>query len=117
MEADDSDKSSTSSDEDGWAARVGDRPRKGESWQPKRQRGGNAGSASEKHTNTPIQQVPTQIEADQAKQIQELQEQVAKLTQKGASGGCMSNAGGRQREGIFQPNWRGPADLHLLQML
>ena len=33
---------------------------------------GNAGSASQKHTNTPIQQVPTQIEADQANQIQEL---------------------------------------------
>ena len=68
-EADDSDKNSSSSDEDGWADRVGDRPRKGKSWQPKRQRGGNAGSASEKHTNTPIQEVSTQIKADQAKQI------------------------------------------------
>ena len=69
VEADESDKGGSSSDEDGKAARVGDRPRKGESWQPKKQRGGNASSASEKHTNTPRQQVLTQVEADQAKQI------------------------------------------------
>ena len=43
--------------------------RKGKSWQPKKQRGGNASSANEKHTNIPIQQALTQIEADQAKQI------------------------------------------------
>ena len=108
-EVDDSDKSGLSSDEDGQAARVGDSPRKGKSWQHKKQRGSNASSASEKHTNTPIQQVPTQVEADQAKQIQELQEQVAKLTQRGASGGHASNDGGRQNKGQFQPNWRGPA--------
>ena len=109
-EADDSDKGGSSSDEDGQAARVGDRPRKGKSWQPKKQRGGNVGSASEKHTNTPRQQVPTQVEADQGKQIQELQEQVAKLMQKGASGGHTSNAGGRQNKGQFQPNQRGQVD-------
>ena len=54
--------------------------------------------------------MPTQIEAEQAKQIQELQEQVAKLMQKGASGCHMSNAGGRQNKGQFQPNQRGPVD-------
>ena len=62
------------------------------------------------HTNTPIQQVPTQVKADQAKQIRELQEQVAKLMQKGTSGGHASNAGGRQNKGQYQLNWRGPAD-------
>ena len=95
---------------------MGDRPRKGESWQPKRQRGGNAGSASEKHTNAPIQPVPTQIEADEAKQIHELQEQVAKLMQEGASSGCMSNAGGRLNKGQFQPNRRGPKTKNVINV-
>ena len=68
-EVDDSDKSGSTSDEDSHAARVGDRPKRGESWQHKKQKVGNANSASEKQTSTPTQQVPTQVEADQAKQI------------------------------------------------
>ena len=68
-EVDDLDKSGSSSDEDSCAARVGDRPKKGESWQYKKQKVGSAYSASEKQTNIPTQQAPTQVEADQAKQI------------------------------------------------
>ena len=98
------DKSGSSSDEDSHAARVGDKPKKGESWQHKKQKVANANSASEKQTNIPAQQVPTQVEADQTKQIPELQEQVAKLTQKQTSGGQASNAGGRQNKGQYQPN-------------
>ena len=109
-EVGDLDEGGSSSDEDGRAARVGDRPKKGKSWQHKKQKRDNAASASKKHTNTPIQQVPTQVEADQAKQIRELQEQVAKLMQKGTSGGHVSGVGGRRNKGQYQPNWRGLAD-------
>ena len=109
-EVDDLEESGSSSDEDSYAARVGDMPKKGESWQHKKQKMGNANSASEKHTNTPIQQVPTQVEADQAKQIQELLEQVANLAQKQTSGCHISNAGGMQTKGQYLPNQRGPAD-------
>ena len=61
-EVDDLDKDDSSSDEDSYAARVGDKPKKGQSWQHKKQKVGNANSASEKQPNIPAQQVPTQVE-------------------------------------------------------
>ena len=79
-------------------------------WQNKKLKLGNASSASEKLPDIPPQQVPTQAEMDQAKEIQELQEQVAKLTQRQTSGGNARNAGGRQNNGQCQPNQRGPVD-------
>ena len=52
-EVDDSEKDRSSSDEDSWAARVGDKPKKGQSWQNKKLKLGNASSASEKQTSIP----------------------------------------------------------------
>ena len=103
-EVDDSEKDGSFSDEDSQAARVGDKPKKGQRWQNKKLRLGNASSASEKQPGIPLQQVPTQAEMDQAKEIQELQEQVAKLTQRQTSWGNARNAGGRQTNGQCQPN-------------
>ena len=109
-EVDDSDRDDSSSEEDSHAARVGDKPKKGQGWQHKKQKVGTANSASEKQPNIPAQPVPTQVEMDQAKQIRELQEQVAKLTQKQTIGGHASNVGGRWNKGQYQPNQRGPVD-------
>ena len=95
VEADNSGKSSASSDEDGQAARVGERPRKGESWHPKGQRGGNAGSASGKHTNTPIQQVPTKLKLTRQSRYKSSENKWQSRHRKGASSGHASNAGGR----------------------
>ena len=60
---------------------------------------------------------PTQVEADQVKQIRELQEQVAKLAQKGASGDHMSNAGRQAKQGAVSAQPERPSGLHLFQML
>ena len=103
-EVDDSDRDDSSSEEDSHAARVGDKPKKGQGWQHKKQKVDTANSASEKQCNIPAQPVATQVEMDQAKQIQELQEQVAKLTQKQTSGGHANNAGDRQNRRQYQPN-------------
>ena len=117
-EVDDSEKDGSSSDEDSQAARVGDKPKKGQSWQSKKLKLGNASSASEKQTGIPTQQVPTLAEIDQAKQIQELQEQVSKLTQRQTSGGNTRNARGGQTEwSTSAQSRRTSCSLYITQVL
>ena len=108
-EANDSDKDDSSSEEDGWAARVGDRP-KWQNWQNKNQKLGNASSSSMKQPTQQLQLGPVKVEMDQMKQICELQEQVAKLTQRQTNGGNASNGGRRQNNGQHQLNQRRPVD-------
>ena len=68
-EVDDSDRDDSPSEEDSHAVKVGDKPKKGQGWQHKKQKVDTANSASEKQPNIPAQLVPTQVEMDQAKQI------------------------------------------------
>ena len=60
-EVDDLDKDDSSSDEDSCAARVGDKPKKEQSWQHRKQKVDNAKSASEKQPNISAQQVPPRL--------------------------------------------------------
>ena len=68
-EVGDSEKDNSSSDDDSQAARVGDKLKKGQNWQNKKQKLGNASGASKKQPTIPPQQVLPQVETDQAKQI------------------------------------------------
>ena len=65
-EVDYSHKGDSSSDEDSLSSRVSDKPKRGQNWQTKKQKLGNASKMQSSH---PPQQVLTQVETDQAKQI------------------------------------------------